>query len=156
LLRPWRVAASLLVGFLLLSLIAQFAEYLALRQEDRALTEVLTVNCEQSFSASQLASCEAAVRNRLSQSGMLQSGAGNDFLTALSAVAESRGPSSRIDALSYRNNVMDLQLVVRDIPALDAFAQQMETGDRFDVIIQSANPGDAGVEGRVQVVGATR
>jgi general secretion pathway protein L len=156
LLRPWRAAASLLVGLLLLMLLAQTAELVALRQEDRALTETLSRSCAESFAAQQLGACETAVRARLSQSGMLDDASGNGFLTALAAIAESRAPSSRIEAMSFRNRVMDLQVVVPDVPALDAFAQQIEGSGSFNVAIQSANPGESGVEGRVQLVGATR
>ncbi|MBN1237162.1 MAG: hypothetical protein JXB36_01610 [Gammaproteobacteria bacterium] len=155
-LRPWRVAAGLLVGSLLLMLVAQAAELVALRQEDRALTQVLTARCAEGFASQQLGACEAAVRARLSQSGMLEDSGADGFLTALTAVAESHGPNSRIEAMSFRNRVMDLQVIVPDVPALDRFAQQIEGSGRFEVAIQSANPGDSGVEGRVQLVGAAR
>jgi hypothetical protein len=49
---------------------------------------------------------------------------------------------------------MDLQLTAPNVPSLDAFAQQIVDTDRFVARIQSANPNDEGVEGRIQVVGA--
>jgi hypothetical protein len=80
--------------------------------------------------------------------------AGESFLSTLATVAEFRPGDSLIDALSYRNSVMDLQLTAPSVPSLDTFAQQIADTDRFVARIQSANPSDAGVEGRIQVVGA--
>lgn len=156
LLRPWRTAASLLVGLLLLMLLSQAAELFALRQEDRALTDTLNARCTELFSARELGACQAAVRTRLGQSGLLEDGGSDQFLAALAAIADSRVAQSRIEALSFRNRVMDLQVVVPDVPTLDSFAQQIEGAGRFDVAIQSANPGNEGVEGRMQVVGASQ
>src|SRR5690606_10549970 len=111
LLRPWRTAASLLVGAVLLTLISQAAELVSLRQTDRALTTQVAESCQRNFSTPQITACETTVRSRLSDSGLLEDGSTESFLTALAAIAEYRGANSRIEALSYRNAVMDLQLV---------------------------------------------
>lgn len=151
LLRPWRAAAALLVGLLVVSFVGQAAEYWSLRQQRATLDERLASACAETFSIPDLGACGQAARARLGESGMLES-AGPGFLTALTAVAEARAPESRISALSYRNGVMDLQLVVPDVPALDAFARDVESGERFDVRIQNTGPEGDGVEGRVQIV----
>lgn len=151
LLRPWRTAAALLAGLVLVSFVAEAAEYLSLRRQDAVLTQVLEGECRETLSAATLSGCESAARMRLSQSGLLED-QGQGFLAAIATVAEARQPGSRIDALSYRNRVMDLQLVVRDVPSLDAFARDVEATGQYEVRIQSANPADEGTEGRVQLV----
>jgi hypothetical protein len=75
-------------------------------------------------------------------------------LSTLAAIAAARDPVMRIDALSYRNRVMDLQLMVPSVPALDEFSRALEQTRRFDVSIEAANQIDSGTEGRLRIVGA--
>ena len=152
LLQPWRSAAALLVGLLLVSFVGQAAEYWSLRRQNDALDAQLGESCAQIFSAPELDACRRTVRARLSESGLIDSGSA--FLPALTAVAEARAPDSRIAQLSYRNGVMDLQLVVPDVPALDGFTREIESTERFDARILYANPDGDKVDGRVQIVDA--
>jgi general secretion pathway protein L len=154
--RPWYVAASLLSAWILLTIGAEALEYFALKREDQVLTEQITTTCARSFSSSRIAACTTEMRSRLAAAGQQGSAGGESFLTTLAVVADSRVADSRIEALNYRNRVMDLQLVVPSVTLLDAFAEQISGTNRFEARIQSANPSDSGVEGRVQVVGATR
>lgn len=154
LLRPWRFAAGLLLAAGLLVVLGRGVEYFALRHEDNALTAQLAENCARSLGARQLDQCEREVRRRIAASGQTRAGAGAGFLDTLATVAASQHPESRLEALSYRNEVMDLQLVVPDVPALDSFVEDVERSKRYEVNIQSTTPGEDGVEGRVQVVEA--
>src|SRR5690606_33090748 len=137
-LKPWRSAAALLVGLLLVSFVGQAAEYWSLRRQIDALDAQLAESCAQLFSARELDACRRSVRARLSESGLIE--AEGAFLPALAAVAEARAPESRISALNYRNGVMDLQLVVPDVPTLDAFTREIEGTERFGARILFANP----------------
>jgi general secretion pathway protein L len=149
--RPWRLAASLLVAAGLLTLVAQGAEYVVLRREDGALAQMIAEGCARFVSGGRASACETEVRRRLRDVGQAASGSGENFLTTLAAVADSRTTDTRIEALSYRNNVMDLQLVAPSIPALDQFRSEISGTGRFEAKLESTNPSDAGVEGRVQV-----
>lgn len=153
LLKPWRAAAGLLLGFVLVSVAAQAAEYYSLRQQSDALTTRLTEICRQELSVS-LEACERVVRQRLGQAGVARSGAG--FLTALSTVAEARPAGSVISALQYSAGRMTLELSVADVAALDAFVREAQRAEVFDTVrIQSSrNVGDAGIEARVELVAA--
>src|SRR5690606_3061390 len=51
LLKPWRAAAGLLLGLVLVSFASQAAEYLSLRQQKQALDVTLTQICQAEFSA---------------------------------------------------------------------------------------------------------
>lgn len=155
LLKPWRVAASLVAAVLLLGILGQASEYWSLVRSDRQLTEAVMASCGEVVAAPQLNACEAQVRSRLAAAGAGDT-AGEGFLSALAAVARARNPDGRIDNLSYRNRIMDLQLTAPSVPALDEFARRIGESQRFAARIDSANQTDAGVEGRVQVVGVTR
>ncbi len=63
-------------------------------------------------------------------------------------------PDLRIDALSYRNRVMDLQLIAPSVTAIDEFSRALEQTRRFDVEIEAQNPVDSGTEGRLRIVEA--
>ncbi len=152
--RPWYAAAGLVVGLVALTLGAQAAEYFVLKRQDAALTDQLTTICARGFGSPRLSACRAEMQQRLAAAGQQASLGQESFLTTLAAVADSTVADSHIEALSYRNRIMDLQLVVPSVPLLDQFAQGVASGERFEVRIQSANPGESGVEGRVQIAGA--
>ncbi|HEY8520641.1 MAG TPA: type II secretion system protein GspL [Gammaproteobacteria bacterium] len=151
LLRPWRLAAGLAAAALVLALVTMGGQNLALRREDRQLTELLAQSCQRLVGSASLQQCEAEVRARLAAAGA-GSTEGETFLATLAAVAASSGGEGRIETLSYRNRVMDVQLVSPSVPALDEFAQRLVETQRYDARIESANPTDEGVEGRVQIV----
>ena len=151
LLRPWRAAAGLLLVLGLVSVAAQGIEFLKLEREDRALTAQLAQGCEENFGAPQLSLCATEVRRRLSDAGQASVADSESFLTTLVAIAEHRGDASMIEALTYRNRVMDLRLVAPSVPALDLFAQNIMQTDRFDVRIESTADTGSGIEGRIRV-----
>ena len=152
--RPWYAAAGLLLAWAVLTVGTAAVQYVALAREDRALAEQIGALCARSFGASSVSACTADMRARLASAGAQASGGGESFLSTLAVIAATQSSETRIEALSYRNSVMDLQLVVPSVPELDAFAQEIEDTARFDVRIQQATPQEAGVEGRVQVVAA--
>jgi general secretion pathway protein L len=148
-LRPWRFAAAVFLAWVGVTLGAQVAEYFTLRNSDAALTSEMTAICTQSFGSASLAQCTTELRGRLAALGE-QPAANTGFLSTLAVLAESE-IDGRIEALSYRNRVMDLQLTVPSVMQLDAFAQRIGDNGRFVARIQSTNPNEAGVEGRVQI-----
>lgn len=152
--RPWRVAAALAVALGAIALAGLAVEYLALRREAAALDERIAAGCERMTGSARLSSCRAEIDRRLG--GASAGGGGESFLSTLAAVADARTADSRIEQLSYRNRVMDLQLMAGSVNELDEFARALGTTRRFQARIESSNPNDEGVQGRVQVVGASR
>ena len=155
LVRPWRLAAGLLLGLAALTMLAEGARYLSLSREDQALSALLQTGCQRSFQSAQLANCRAEVQRRLAPTGAAATGSGTQrgFLATLAAFTEAREPNSRVEALSFRNGVMDLRVQAPSVPVLDELARNVGAGGEFQVNIQSANPTDQGVEGRLQIVG---
>jgi len=149
--QPWRFAAALGVAVLVLSLLTQGAQYLQLRRADQALTDLVASNCQRVVGDARQSACQREVQQRL---GASAAGAGSEeFLATLAAVSAARDSAMHIDALSYRNRILDLQLLAASVPALDEFARGLEQTKRFDAEIQAANQKDNGIEGRVRVVG---
>lgn len=148
--RPWRFAASLLLAAGVLALVVQGAQYWSLRRADSALDQELTASCQRLFGVSRASACDAEIQKISRSRGSVSS---ETFLSTLAAVAEARDQAMRIDALSYRNRVMDLQLVAGSVDELDAFARSLEQTKRFAPKIESANQNEGGVEGRLQISG---
>jgi type II secretion system protein L len=150
-LKPWRLAAALAAASLLLGLVLQGAEFWRLMRTDAALTQVVAESCQRVVGASSTSACQREIAQRL---GATTVSATEDFLSTLGAIATVRAPELRIDALSYRNRVLNLQLMAPSVPALDEFARSLEQTRRFDVEMEAANPVETGTEGRLRIVGA--
>lgn len=150
-LKPWRLAACLVAASAALWLVLQGADYWQLKRTDSALTEVVANACLRAVGDGAVSSCQRAVRQRLGANAGTTT---EDFLSTLAGIASVRGTEMRIDALSYRNRVMDLQLMMPSVSALDEFSRTLEQTRRFDVEIEAANQVDSGTEGRLRIVGA--
>ena len=149
--KPWRLAAVLAAASIALALLLQGAQYWQLSRADAALDAVVGPACQRVVGDSSTSGCQREVRQRL---GAGIDTATEDFLSTLAAIAAARDAEMRIDALSYRNRAMNLQLVAPSVPVLDAFSREIEETRRFDVEIEAANPLDSGTEGRLRIVGA--
>lgn len=149
--KPWRLAASLAGAVVALSLVLQGAEYLQLRRADAELDAILAPACQRVVGDASTSACQREVRQRLGASADTGT---EGFLSTLAAIASARDPEMRIEALSYRNSAMNLQLVAPSLPAIDIFSRQIEETRRFDVEIEVTNPLDSGTEGRLRIVGA--
>jgi type II secretion system protein L len=145
--RPWRNAAVLLGVAVLLGIVLQGAEYWSLRRADNDLGTRLTTTCQQVVGTNRASACDAEIQKRLHASGK----SAETFLTTLEAIAELRDPALRIDALTYRNRITNIQLIAGDVGALDKFARDLEQTHRFAPKIESANQGTGGIEGRLQI-----
>jgi general secretion pathway protein L len=149
-LRPWRFAAAVFLVWVGVALSAQVAEFFTLRSDDAALTEEMTAICMRAFGSASVDQCTVELRRRFADLGE-ESAASEGFLSTLAALAGSEIEGGAIEALSYRSRVMDLQLTVPSVLQLEAFAQRIGDNGRFVARIQSTNPSDAGVQGRVQI-----
>jgi len=155
-LKPWRVAAVLGAGLVATALLGTIVEYIQLRRTDTMLTTALETRCGEQFNNTSIRQCEAEVNALLGTRGE-SSGGSEEFLATLASVAETSDAANTLRSISYRNSVMDMQLVTPDVPALDAFSRSLDEAGPFTVSVQSTNPQEDGsVESRVQIVGADR
>ncbi len=150
--KPWRLAASLAGVAVVLALVLQGAEFWRLRRADAALTDAVAGACQRVVGDASVSGCQREIRQRL---GSNAASATEDFLSTLAAIAGARAAEMRIDALSYRNNVMDLQLLVPNVGALESFSQALEQTRRFEVQIETTNRRDDVTEGRLRIAGAS-
>lgn len=147
-LRPWRFAAALLLGLLVLAIGGEGARYLALGRDDSNVTAMLETACRLNAGSGDLASCEAEVRRRLVTT---VNGPEAGFLAALDRMALAWNEDTRLEALSFRAGVMDLRVVAGSVSTLDEFTREVSSSGPFQASIQSANPTQDGILGRLQV-----
>ena len=147
-LRPWRFAAALLIGLLVLAIGGEAARYLALGRDDRNVTAMLETACRLNAGSGDFASCEAEVRRRLAATA---NGFEAGFLAALDRVTRAWNEDARLEALSFRTGVMDLRVLAGSVSTLDEFTREISSSASFQASIQSANPTQDGILGRLQV-----
>ena len=147
-LRPWRLAASLLVGVMMLAVAAEGARFAALGRDDRNVTGMLETACRLNAQSADLTTCEAEIRRRLA---VTADATGAGFLVALEEMAQAWNDDARLEALSYRTGVMDLRIVAPSVSALDEFSREISSSDSLRASIQSANPTQDGILGRLQI-----
>ena len=147
-LRPWRFAAALLLGVLVLAIAGEGARYLTLSRDEQDVTAMLETACRLNAQTTDLATCDAAIRRRLAST---VDGTGAGFLVALEEMAQAWNEDTRLEALSFRTGAMDLRIVAESVTALDEFARDMSRSGTLQASIQSANPTQDGILGRLQV-----
>ncbi|NIW24493.1 MAG: hypothetical protein GWN29_07950, partial [Gammaproteobacteria bacterium] len=152
LLQPWRRPAILVGGLFATVALVQVGLYFSLSREDSALTAMLESGCQAAFSTNRLSICETEIRDRLGTTeGGASAASDSTFLDTLHAVATVRDGQTVLQAMSFRDGVTNLRVIAPDVQALDALAQGLGGEGRFQANIQSATPGDDGVEGRLQI-----
>ncbi|MFL2554594.1 MAG: type II secretion system protein GspL [Candidatus Rariloculaceae bacterium] len=155
--KPWRFAALLLLGFGTIATSTEAIRYYLLSQEDAALNSSLEIGCQSIFQTSTPAACRSEIQQLLSVTGASTEGLPVPiFLSTLSVLAEVHNSANQIEAISFRNNMTDLRFISPDIATLDNFAIKMANDGKFQVNILSANPGENGVEGRIQILDIAR
>ena len=149
--RRWRVAALLAVALLGAHL---GVEFFSLHQSKKQSAE-LQANIEQVFASAMPGEKPVEPRRQMqSRLARIRGGGGgqDQFLRALQSLsgAVAGHPNTAVDALSYRDSMLDLKITA---PSVDDLAQfsQLVAKDGLSADLQSSNPVSAGVEGRLQI-----
>ena len=154
LIKPWRLAASLLISLGVLIFITQGVRLISLTNNDQTLSQSLEASCQSNFQSTQLSTCQAEAQRRLSPvSTTTDSETTLNFLSILATFSDAFNQDSRIEALTFRNGVMDLRIDSSSVASLDELARVVDSNNLYDATIQSANPADDRVAGRLQITG---
>ena len=81
------------------------------------------------------------------------SGPTTGFIDTLTTLAEAVTEIQEITmkTVNYRNGILTLRLQAPSVDSLDRLQQLVSRSGRFSADIQSANPADNGIEGRMQI-----
>jgi general secretion pathway protein L len=147
-LKQWRVPAALAAATLLVFFVAQGLQLWQLHRAEKRLDAEITQLFSSVLPGQPMVDPRAQLQGVLARAG----GGAGALLPAVSLLAQAIGqsPAARIEGLNYRGGVLELRVVAPTIEALDGIRQTM--GSRGATVeLQSTNPRDQQVEGRLQV-----
>jgi general secretion pathway protein L len=147
-LKQWRLPAALAVATLVAFLGAQGYRLWQLNAAEKRLDAQITATFNQILPGQPLVDPRAQIQGVLARAG---SGS-HALLPAMSLLAQAiaQAPATRVEGMSYRSGVLELRLLAPNVETLDTIKQVMGR-EGATVDLQSANPRDQQVEGRLQV-----
>ena len=150
-LAAWRVAAAMLLGLLVLHGAGSAAQLLMLHRAEQRLDQSISATFEQAMPGQHNTS-NARRRMEARLNALQGSTDSAGLLAMLSAVAQARNGVSgtALQALSYRNGQLDLQVSAPGADALDHISQQLRTGG-WQADLTSGTAGKGSYQGRIQM-----
>jgi len=149
--RAWRVAAALLVGLLVLHGIGSAAQLMMLKRTEKRLDQSISETFEQAMPGEHNTS-NARHRMEARLSSLQGSTDNSGLLAMLSAVAQARvGASGTVlQALSYRDGLLELQVSAPGADALDHISQQLRAAG-WQADLTSGTSSGGAYQGKIQV-----
>ena len=144
----WRLPAALAAAVVLVFVGSQAALWWQQSRAERALDAQIAEIFAQALPGQPIVDARAQMQGALGTAGA----AGGGMLPAITVVAQAmaQAPAARLRSVSYRNNVIEINLTAPSIEALDGLKQGMNR-DGITAEIQSANPNGAVIDGRLQL-----
>lgn len=152
--KPWRVAAILIAVLFALSLVKQASTLYQLNAQNKQLDAVIESIFRDALpDVQRIVNPRAQMESRLAAARAASGAIDAPFLTAVDIIsrAVTSAPNSRIEALSFRNGVMELKISVPGVDTLDRIQKEVVADGQLDASILSATPRSEGVEGRLRV-----
>lgn len=150
---PWRYAAVLAAVFVAAHIGLKGWQYVHYKKVESQLDAQIAETYQQALPGAPVPDPLEARRQVEQILGQLRgTGPTSGMLTTLAMLSEAmaQAPNTDIEALSYRDNVTDLRVLTPSVDALDRIRQV--AGERgVNAEIQSTNPRDSKVEGRLQL-----
>jgi general secretion pathway protein L len=146
--REWRLPAALAAAVVLVFVGSQAALWWKQSRAERALDAQIAEIFAQALPGQPVVDPRAQMQGALGAGGA----AGGGLLPAMSVIAQAmaQAPAARLRSISFRNNVIELNLTAPSIESLDGIKQGMNR-DGITAEIQSANPNGPVVDGRLQL-----
>jgi len=150
----WKLAGALAVVFAVLTLIGDSLSLMQLNRQEQALDAAAAETLSKAFPGTgEVADPWGQLQSRMRAAGSTANASGPGFIEALNVLANAVDKTKGIEfeALSFRNNVIDLRLSAPAVDVLDTLAREVNNSGLFSAEIQSANPQDGAIRGRIQV-----
>jgi general secretion pathway protein L len=149
--KAWRIAAAMLVGLLVLHGIGSAAQLLTLKRAERRLDDSIGETFEQAMPGEHNTS-NARRRMEARMAALQGSTDSAGLLAMLSAVSQARNGATgtAVQALSYRQGMLELQVTAPGAAALDHISQQLRTGG-WQADLTSGTSSSGAYQGRIQM-----
>ena len=149
--KAWRIAAAMLVGLLVLHGIGSAAQLMMLKRAERRLDDSIGETFEQAMPGEHNSS-NARRRMEARMASLQGSTDSSGLLAMLSAVAQARSGANgtAVQALSYRQGMLELQVTAPGAAALDHISQQLRTGG-WQADLTSGTSSSGAYQGRIQM-----
>lgn len=154
LMRPWRYAAALLLGLIVISFVGKGVDYYRLSKEQATLKAQFTseYHALRPNDTREVADPVGTVNSLRRSQGGAPTGS-QVFLPSMLTLAEAmaRNEDAKVEAISYRAGVIDVRLTAPDIPTLDRIVQSIDSTGQFSATLQSADDVDGMQRSRIQI-----
>ncbi len=149
--KAWRLAAALLVGLLVLHGIGSAAQLWQLKRTERRLDQSIAEVFEQAMPGEHNTS-NARRRMEARLAAIEGSTDSSGLLAMLAAVAQARAGTSgtALQAASFRDGQLELQVTAPGADALDHISQQLRTGG-WQADLTSGTSSSGAYQGRIQM-----
>ena len=151
--RPWRNAAVLLLGLIILGFTAKGVDYYRLSQEETALQARFTEEYRQIRPADTRDVLDPINAVRSIKQGMGAATGPQVFLPSLRQLSDAMAKNSaaRIETISYRAGVIDVRISSPDVATLDNIQKSVSASGRFQASIQSTDQVADEISSRLQI-----
>jgi general secretion pathway protein L len=152
--RQWRIPGLLIGGLIVLLLLRAGVDLWQLSSAETALDEAASTLLMTTFAdGDSNREPWSQLRSRLGNVDSEAPLTGPGFAEAIDALsaAYAKAANVNLQALSYRDGKLDVQLSAPSVESLDRIRQEIAAADNLDAEIQSANPDDDGIKGRLKI-----
>jgi general secretion pathway protein L len=150
--RPWKYAAMLLVTFALVGLATKAADLYLLSKQEAELKLVFNAEYQQMLPGAPETDDPAAVIDSLRRRiGNVD--APPFFLQSMEQLSRAvqQNESAKIQAISFRGDVVDLRVLAPDVATLDGLQRAIAQSGQFQAAIQSTDQDGENVSSRIQI-----
>lgn len=150
---PWRKAAVLLLGLMLVGLTAKGVDYYRLTKEEATLQARFTEQYRQIRPGDTREVLDPLNAVRSIRQGLGAATGPQVFLPSLRQLSEAMAKNSaaRIETISYRAGVIDVRITSPDVATLDNIQKSVSASGRFQASIQSTDQVADQISSRLQI-----
>jgi general secretion pathway protein L len=151
--KPWRRAAVLLLGLLLVGFIGKGIDYYRLSGEEASLREQFVAEYQQIRPGDSREILDPVSAVRSIRQGMGAATGPQVFLPSLQQLSKAmaQNSSARIETISYRAGVIDVRITSPDVATLDSIQKIVRESGQFQASIQSTDQVANQISSRLQI-----
>ena len=150
---PWRNAAALLLGLMLVGLVGKGVDYYRLVEEDAELQARFTEEYRQIRPGDTREVMDPIGAVRSIKQGLGAATGPQVFLPSLRQLGDAiaQNSSARIEQISYRAGIIDVRITSPDVATLDNIQKSISASGRFQASIQSTDQIADEISSRIQI-----